>query len=249
MQGIEATFDEVSFEGGDSPRRVLQKILPGAAAVALAGAVGVWALHLRESAAPEPGVAPLARTAPAGAQKTFGDIVIDADLLTEMKRAAPEAALPQVASLEAAPPSPFAPIPLPSLEAFPPAPPTPQAGSAPLPPTREGSEIGESPPMPPPRPPDLSAPAAPSRHAVQPSVATAPPASPVDNRSIFQKLFGLGQPSASAVASAAPESAVAGRAARRPPRRLRRDGKPRRGQRPIVFVAVAVRRFGPGFRL
>ena len=52
MQGTEATFDEVSFEGGDGPRRVLQKVLPGAAAVALAGAVGVWALHLREPAAP-----------------------------------------------------------------------------------------------------------------------------------------------------------------------------------------------------
>ena len=212
MQGTEATFDEVSFEGEYSPRRLLQKILPGAAAVALAGAVGVWALHLRESAAPDAGIAPLAQRAPADAPKSFGDIVIDADLLAELKPAPSAGASSQVASLETAPPSSFAPIPLPSLELFPPAPTTPQAGSAPLPPTREGSEIGgESPPMPPPRPPDLSAPAAPSRHSVQPSVAAAPPVAPVDNRSIFQKLFGLGQSSAPAVASAAPESAVAGR--------------------------------------
>src|SRR5271155_2906086 len=126
MQGTEATFDEVSFEGGDGPRRVLQKVLPGAAAVALAGAVGVWALHLRESAAPEAGTTPLAQsaTAPAAASKPFGDIVIDANLLAELKRAAPWAASPQVATLEAAQPSSSTPIPLPRLEAFPPVPPT-----------------------------------------------------------------------------------------------------------------------------
>jgi hypothetical protein len=43
-------------------------------------------------------------------------------------------------------------------------------------------------------------------------VATARPAAPVDNRNIFQKLLGLGQPSAPAVASTAPEAAVASRA-------------------------------------
>jgi hypothetical protein len=48
-------------------------------------------------------------------------------------------------------------------------------------------------------------------------VANARPAAPVDNRNIFQKLFGLGQSSASvasapAVASAAPEAGVASRA-------------------------------------
>ena len=79
MQGTEATFEEVSFEGGDSPRRMLQKVLPGAAAVALAGAVGVCALHLRELAAPAPGYAPPAHSA-AIASKPFGEIVIDANL-------------------------------------------------------------------------------------------------------------------------------------------------------------------------
>ena len=208
MQGTEATFDEVSFEGGDGPRRVLQKVLPGAAAVALAGAVGVWALHLREPAAPVADTTPLAHSAVAS--KPFGDIVIDANLLAEMKRGAPADASSQVASLETAPPASYAPIPLPSLEAFPPVPPAPQAGGAPLPPTHEGPEIGEA-PLPPPRPPEFGPLSAPARHPVQPNVATAPPAAPVDNRSIFQKLFGLGQPSAPAVASVAPESGVANR--------------------------------------
>jgi hypothetical protein len=160
----------------------------------------------------------LARTAPAPAvsPKPFGDIVIDGDLLAELKRAAPARAASQVASLEAAQPSSSPPIPLPRLEAFPPVAPSSQTGSAPLPPTREGAEIGESVPLPPPRPPELSAP--PSHRPAQPNVTTAPPAAPVDNRNVLQKLFGLGQPSAPAVAaapavaSAAPESGVAARA-------------------------------------
>jgi hypothetical protein len=198
MQGIDATFGDLSFEGGDGPQRVLPKILP-VAAVALAGAVGVWALHLRAPATPEAGYSPLARSAPAqAASKPFGDIVIDANLLAELKRGAPAGSSSEVASLEAAPPASYAPIPLPSLEAFPPAPPNPQAGSVPLPPTQEGPEIGEA-PLPPPRPPDLGAPT--PRHPVQPNVATAPPTAPVDNRSFLQKLFGLGQPSAPGVIS------------------------------------------------
>jgi hypothetical protein len=217
MQGTEATFDEVSFEGGDGPRRVLQKVLPGAAAVALAGAIGVWAVHLREPD-PDGAYTKLARTtpAPAAASKPFGDIVIDADVLAELKRTAPAGASSQVASLEAAPP--LVSIPLPSLRAFPPVRPTPQAEGLPLPPVREDSEIGESTPLPPPRPPEFNAPIAPARHPAQPNLASASPTAPVDNRSILQKLLGLGQPSAPAVASApvvvsaAPESSVAARA-------------------------------------
>jgi Protein of unknown function (DUF2778) len=213
MLGTEATFDEVSFEGGDGPRRVLQKVLPGAAALALAGAVGVWALHLRDAAAPEAGTAPLAQTAPAAASKPFGDIVIDANVLAELKRAAPADASSQVASLEPAQPFSSPPIPLPRLEAFPPVPPTSQTDSAPLPPAREAPEVGESVPLPPPRPPELGAPqqasAPPERHAAQPSVAAVSPAAPVDSRNIFQKMFGLGQASAPSVAPAPAQRQVA----------------------------------------
>jgi Protein of unknown function (DUF2778) len=213
MQGTEATFDGVSFEGGDGPRRVLQKVLPGAAAaVALAGAVGFTALHLRERVAPVVGYAPSTRAAPA-ASKSFPDITIDADLLAQMKRAAPAEASSQVASLEAAPPS-LPPIPLPRLEAFPPATPIPQTENAPLPPTREEApETGLNPPLPPPRPPELSAPqqasAPPERRPAQPSVAAVSPTAPVDNRNIFQKMFGLGQTSAPSVAPTPAQRQVA----------------------------------------
>jgi Protein of unknown function (DUF2778) len=213
MQGTDATFDEVSFEGGDSPRRVLQKVLPGAAAVALAGVVGFSAVHWREKAASVAGYNPFAQSAPPAASKPFNDIVIDARLLAEMKRVGSAEASSEVASLEVAPPSSSPPIPLPRLEAFPPVPTAPQTEIAPLPPTREGAESGETAPMPPPRPPDLNAPVAPApaRHLPQPTVATVAPTAPADNRNIFQKMFGLGQPSAPAVASAPAQRQVAAR--------------------------------------
>src|ERR1700753_3488041 len=102
MQGIEATFDDLSFEDGDTPQRVLPKIVPGAAALALAGAVSVWALHW---AGPTISEAVLSRWAPASTvtpvvSNPSADIAIDANLLAQLKAPAPPQ---QVASLEAAP--------------------------------------------------------------------------------------------------------------------------------------------------
>jgi hypothetical protein len=204
MQGIEATFDDLSFEGGDSPQRVLPKIVPGVAALALAGAVGVWVLHWL-GPAPE---AVFARWTPASAvtpaiSKPFADIVIDANLLAELKSAAPAAPSQQVATLETSPPIPFA---LPRLEPFPPAPGIPPAGSLPLPPGRDLPEIGETEsfPLPPPRPPGFGAPTqstTPERHASRPDTAIARPAAPADNRNIIEKLFGWAHSSSPVVAS------------------------------------------------
>jgi Protein of unknown function (DUF2778) len=206
MQGIEATFDDLSFEGGDSPQRVLPKIVPGVAALALAGAVGVWALHWLGPIAPDSVFSRWtpATTAGPAISKPFGDIAIDASLLAQLKSGVP-ASLPQVASLEAAPTAPF---PLPSLDAFPSAsaPVSPQAGSLPLPPGRDVPEIGEmeSFPLPPARPPGFGAPTqstTPERHASRPDVAVAPPAAQPDNRNVIEKLFGWAHPSSPAVAS------------------------------------------------
>jgi len=223
MQGIDATFDDLSFEGGESPRRALTKILPGVAAVALAGAVSVWVLHWRGSA-PETIFSRWTQvsTATAPMSRPFGDIAIDSALLARLQQplasatppaqsAAPQAPSPQVASLEAAPPVPSTPFPLPTLEAFPsspvPAPSVPQA-IAPLPPARDLPEIGETEsfPLPPPRPPELAAPTmqptAPLRRPARPDVAIARPAAPADNRNVFEKLFGWGRTASPAVATA-----------------------------------------------
>jgi hypothetical protein len=183
--------------------------------MALAGAVAFTAVHLRDRLTPVAAYAPSTKSAPAAASRPFADIVIDADLLAEMKRAALAEAPSQAASLEAAPPSSLAPIPLPRLEAFPPAAPTPQTQSAPasLPPTREAPEVGQSVPLPPPRPAELSAPQQAStpleRHPAQPSVAAVSPAAPADNRNIFQKMLGLWQTSPPSVAPAPAQRQVA----------------------------------------
>jgi hypothetical protein len=207
MQGIEVTFEDLSFEDGDTPQRVVSKFVPGVAALALAGAVSVWALHWL-------GPIPLdsvfsqwtpASTAPV-VSRPFGDIAIDANLLSQLNSAPPAAPSQQVVSLE---PTPVVPaFPLPRLEAFPPAsaPAIPPAGSLPLPPGRDLPEIGETEsfPLPPTRPPEFGAPTqttTPERHASRPDVAVARPAAQPDNRNVIEKLFGWAHPSSPVVAS------------------------------------------------
>ena len=268
MQGIDATFDDLSFEGGDSPRRVLLKILPGAAAVALAGAVGVWVLHWRGSPAPEAIFSRWTSASPVALSpafsKPFGDIVVDANLLAQLKRpAAPAAPSPQVASLEAAPRVPSAPFPLPSLEPFAPAPapPIPPVGSLPTPPARDLPEIGETEsfPLPPPRPPELAMPTQPAheRHASRPELAVPRPAAPADNRNIFEKLLGWTPVLADGcLRSDQPHDGPGGCFRRARPRarpndrrRAKGEGRERPRQGPAVRLPVALRRFCAGLRL
>ena len=203
MQGLEATFDDLSFEGGDSPQRVLPKIVPFGAALAFAGALGVWALYWQGSALPDAVLALWpAPTATHAISKPFADIPIDANLAAQLNAAAPVVPSQQLATLE-----PAAPFPLPSLEAFPPSSPSiPQVGSVPLPPGRDAPEIGETEsfPLPPARPPGFVAPTqstAPERHASRPDVAVARPAAQPDNRNVIEKLFGWAHPSSPGVAS------------------------------------------------
>jgi hypothetical protein len=204
MQGLEATFDDLSFEGGESPKRVLPKIVPFGAALAFAGAISVWALHWQGSTLPDAvlGLWPSAPTATHAISKPFADIAIDANLAAQLNSGAPEVPSQQLATLE-----PAGPFPLPSLEAFPPSSPSiPQVGSVPLPPGRDAPEIGETEsfPLPPARPPGFGAPTqstAPERHASRPDVAVARPAAQPDNRNVIEKLFGWAHPSSPGVAS------------------------------------------------
>jgi Protein of unknown function (DUF2778) len=210
MQGLEVTFDDLSFEGGDSPQRVLPKIVPFGAALAFAGAVSVWALHWQGSTLPE---AVFAWWTPAPSithaiSKPFADIAIDANLAAQLN-SAPPAAPGRMASLE-----PTTPFPLPRLEAFPPASAIPPAGSLPLPPGRDVPEIGETEsfPLPPARPPGFGAPTqstTPERHASRPDVAVARPAAQPDNRNVLEKLFGWAHPSSPVVASTSASTTLA----------------------------------------
>jgi Tlde1 domain len=204
MQGIDATFDEVSFERGRDARQVLLKIVPGVAALAVAGSIGVWVLHARQAAIPDivvvlPAEAP--GKAPAEvAAKPFGDIIIDPSFLAEMKHASPSETLSPLASLEPASPAPSATIPQAVTVPPPPSASTALPETVPLPPARDVPEIADTAPLPPPRPPEfgsLPGPAAP----VLPNVGAARPAAPPDSRNFLQKLLGLGQPSAPTVES------------------------------------------------
>jgi hypothetical protein len=108
-------------------------------------------------------------------------------------------------------------IPLPRLDAFSPettarleaAPPsvtlTPEPGR--VSPGREAPELSESVPLPPPRPQEFQQPAAPERRVARQTA----PAAPVDNRNIFQRLFGLGQSPAQTppIVASRPAQAVA----------------------------------------
>jgi hypothetical protein len=210
MQGLEVTFDDLSFEGGYSPQRVLPKIVPFGAALAFAGAVSVWALHWQGSTLPE---AVSAWWAPAPSvthaiSKPFADIAIDANLAARLK-SAPPAAPRQMASLE-----PTTAFPLPRLEAFPPVSAIPPAGSLPLPPGRDVPEIGETEsfPLPPARPPGFGAPTqstTPERHASRPDVAVARPPAQPDNRNVIERLFGWAHPSSPVVASTSASTTLA----------------------------------------
>jgi hypothetical protein len=201
MQGIEATFDEFPIERGRDLRPVLLKFVPGAAALALAGSLGVWALHLRHAPSPAPVLAQSAsapKAAPATeAANPFGDIIIDPSFVAQMRP--PEVILPQLSSLDAVPPesapSVSSALPLPDV--------------VPLPPKRHVPEIADTtPPLPPPRPAGFGAPVAPSEPPQQ-NASAARPAAPADSRNIFEKLLGLGQAAAPAVAGKAPEGRLA----------------------------------------
>jgi Protein of unknown function (DUF2778) len=216
MLGIDATFGDVLPDQGRDSRQALLRIVPGAAALALAGCLGVWVLHARQAAAPErvvagPASAPVAAPVKEIASKPFGDIIVDPSFVAELNAAARAGDGSQSASLEATQPAPLAATP--QAETVPPASAAiPLPDVIPLPPPRDVPQIADEAPLPPPRPPELGlnpAPPAPDNHLAQQTRRPAGPPAPVDNRNIFEKLLGLGQPSAPTVAGKAPESRVA----------------------------------------
>ncbi len=223
MLGTDATFGDVALDCGREPRQALHPIVPAAVALAVAGCVGVWVMHLRPTAPPE---ILAARPAPApgpaaeAAANPYGAIIVDPSFLVELRTAAPAPDVFPIPRLEAFIPAPSAAIPLPRLDAFAPAAavasaepgtvPSPSAVASlppdnpPLPPKRDVPEIADVAPLPPPRPPEFASPAtpaAPERHWAERNARTAGPASAADNRGFLAKLFGFGRPSGPAVAS------------------------------------------------
>jgi hypothetical protein len=225
MQGIDATFDDVSLDRGRDPRQLLLKIVPGAAAFALAGSLGVSVLHLHRAppaaivdarSLPAPAPAPAADV-PAN---LFGEIIIDPSFVAEMNAASPEQKPFPLPSLDAAPSTSSAATAEPETAPVLPSAAIPLPEIIPLPPRRDVPEIADTAPLPPPRPAEFAAlpPPVASDRATQPNDRTARGAAAPDNRNIFEKLCGFVRPSGEAVASRPTEgrggySAPDGRAA------------------------------------
>src|SRR5271165_6640382 len=134
MQGIDATFDEVSFDRGRDPRQALLKIVPGAVALAATACVAAWVLHAR-FAAPDAGLAqstPLSAPNTQSAANPFGDIIVDPSFLPGAKSTTLNRENSQVAILQSAPPV----IPLPELTPLEPSASVPLPDTIPLPPKR-----------------------------------------------------------------------------------------------------------------
>jgi Protein of unknown function (DUF2778) len=215
MQGILTTFDDISFDSDRDSRRVFLQIAPGLAAVAASIIwVGAWALHTRPAGVPDffmPRTAPVRAPAPEAtvASNPYGKIfdpgflslnpygeIFDPRFISGSKPAALDFSFQ--ASLEGAEPALVTAIPQPE--------------SVRSPPKREVEQIGESAPLPPSRPAEFGALSTPTARAAQQNDRVARPAAPADNRTFFEKLFGVGPPPAAAVPPATAEGRSGGKA-------------------------------------
>src|SRR5271163_3742841 len=205
MQGTGATLGGISLGCRRLSRQIASETDLRAAALILSVVVGACMLHRIPIAAPRVAKA-LAPPPPAVAltvaSNPYGELIDPG--FSRSKPESPAKPLWLQATLEPFPAAPAAP----SAATVPPE-------SVPLPPKREVSEPAEGAPLPPPRPAELEEPAdipAPVRHSAQPSVKTAAPATPTDNRTFIEKLFGLaphpGTASGPALGYAAPETSA-----------------------------------------
>jgi hypothetical protein len=199
--------NSLDFSGLSS--RLISYASPGGLAVAIGAGAFAWALTVPLSTDPrfvEVGLVASSDAPPIG-QKTaraFGDLS-DAGFSEGPAAPAPPRPPLRVASLELETPEAEGPA---SLAGIPPLPPPRPAEAAPLPEPRPV----EAAPLPPARPSELATPRnpdAPVRRQDSRSAKSSDPATPPDNRTFIQKLFGLGSPapqSKSNLAYAAPET-------------------------------------------
>lgn len=214
MLGTGARLGGISFGCRRLSRQIASETDLRAVALILSVVVGACMLHRIPAAAPRVAKAPAPPRAVAltVASNPYGELIDPG--FSRSKPDSPAKPPWLLATLE---PFPAAPTAAPTTDA------TPSTATAPpenipLPPKREVSEPADGAPLPPPRPAELEAPAdtpGPVRHSTQPSVKTAAPAAPADNRTFIEKLFGLAPHSSpapgSALGYAAPETNAIGR--------------------------------------
>jgi len=210
MQGIDTTFDGVSFDRERSTLNVLRQALLGTVALASIGCVAAYIMRSRPPAAPDVSlVRPAGPPAAQVASNSFGEMIIEPGwapkTASPSRDPSPGPGLDAVSPTASTSISQSEKIPLPSLEPVPSAPPAAliRPENVPLPPTRDVARIDDSVPLPPPRPPEFGEPVArpaASERLTQPGDKATP--APGDNLNFLQRLLGAGRPPT--IASAPP---------------------------------------------
>jgi hypothetical protein len=216
-------LDFIPCERGRLSWRIFSPTIPGALAFALSALFGVWILYLHP-AAPYAVEAPAAAPAVALASNPYGGL-FDPRFSSGSTPVSLVQSLPLKSTFESIVPVPAAAIA--ELE-----------NVLPMP-RRAVPQFAESAPLPIPRPAELGLPVSHSpspagRRFAQQNSKTVFPTTPADNRTFFEKLFGIPQPSGPVLAYAAPEGGVLGNA-----RSLTSSASPRYDRRTAVYDVAA----------
>jgi Tlde1 domain len=212
-RGIDRGLDFIPCERARLFSKIFSQTIPGALALALSALFGVWILYLRPAAAPYAVEAPAAAPAIAIASNPYGGL-FDPRSSSGSTPVSLAKNFPLELNLKPVPPAPSAAI----------------AKRENVLPAPAGAQFGASAPLPVPRPTELGSleshgpfPASGRRLAQQnrKTVPTTPP----DNRTFFEKLFGMLQPSEPGLAYAAPEGGILGNARSITSSPLPRDGR------------------------
>ncbi|MGA2494794.1 MAG: tlde1 domain-containing protein [Roseiarcus sp.] len=207
MQEFEPIFDGALFERERDSNAILLPLLCGCAALTFTAGFGAWVLSTPPVSAPQIVVASTASDSPPARRvaNPYGGLIAFAAAPSPAPRGEAD---PYGALVDLQPDS----------SASPARPETAGSASAaivlappdvPPPPERNVARVDAAAPLPPARPPEFAAVAPAPRGAPRPLERAAPAAASVDDRNVFQKLFGLGPTAASpesSLAYAAPEA-------------------------------------------
>jgi len=223
-RGIARGLDFIPCERGRLSWRIFSSTIPGAVALALSALFGVWILYLRPAAAPNVVEAPAVAPAVTFASNPYGAL-FDPRFSSGATPVSLAQSLPFKSTFESILPAPAAAIAEPE-------------NVLPMP-RRVVPQLAESAPLPIPRPAELGLPASHSpssagRRIAQQNSKTVFPTTPADNRTFFEKLFGMPQPSGPVLGYAAPEGGVLANA-----RSLTSSASPRNDRWAAVYDVAA----------
>jgi hypothetical protein len=196
---IDRGLDFIPCGSGHLFLKIFSQTIPGALALAPSVLFGVWILYLRPAATPYGVEAPAAAPAVALASNPYGGL-FDPRLSSGPTPDSLAQSLPLKSTFESILPVPAAAIAEPENV---------------LPPRRAVPQMVESAPLPIPRPAEVGlaashSPSPAGRRLAQQNRKTVFPTTPADNRTFFEKLFGMPQPSGPVLAYAASEGGVLG---------------------------------------